>query len=58
MEVDSNEMTSKQKGTLKSGIAALEKLKASGFDERDETKKEFMALYHTYRNFTQEAKKT
>lgn len=33
-------------------------LQAAGFDERDEAKREFMALYHTFKNFTIDAKKT
>ena len=43
---------------MKSGIKALEMLQAAGFDERDEAKREFMALYHTFKNFTIDAKKT
>ena len=51
-------ISSKEKGTLKSGIKALETLQAAGFDERDEAKREFMALHHTFKNFTIDAKKT
>ena len=31
---------------------------ASGFDERDQTKLEFLNMYHTFKNFCVNAKKT
>lgn len=57
-KMEAKGISSKERGTLKSGIQALETLKAAGFDERDAAKQEFMALYHTFTNFTIDAKKT
>ena len=47
-----------EKGTLRTGIIALQKIKDSSFDQRDTSKLEFLNLYHTFKNFKIYAKKT
>lgn len=55
---DDLEISSAEKGTLGTGQIALEKITSSRFDSRDCAKLEFLNLYHTFKNFRINAKKT
>ena len=55
---DEDAVPNAERGTLKTGALALEKIMASRFDERDQTKLEFLNLFHTFKNFKLNAKKT
>ena len=55
---DEETISDADKGTLRTGIIAFNKIKASGFDQRDVTKLEFLNLFHTFKNFIVKAKKT
>jgi len=48
---DEVEVANCDRGTLQSGLIALEKIKTSNFDNRDQAKLEFLNLYHTSKNF-------
>ena len=43
---------------MRTGDLALEKIKASRFDDREATKLEFLNLFQTFKNFKVNAKKT
>ena len=46
------------RGTLRTGQLALSKIKSSRFDDRETAKLEFLNLFHTFKNFRVNARKT
>mmetsp|Transcript_7228 Transcript_7228/g.10115 ORF Transcript_7228/g.10115 Transcript_7228/m.10115 type:complete len:98 (+) Transcript_7228:44-337(+) len=55
---DDEQVANADRGTLRSGRIAFDKIKASSFDERDSAKLEFFNLFHTFKNFRLNARKT